>query len=143
MPHNIGSMSRCYEQHVLGRSIVENMHQCQHLQPLILLLFHLLLEITPNGSQANKKYFQCLGQFVKLRCFGYGDLVTSTEGCFVVELVSLSGEPSREARMASTLAFTSSSWPISIKLAGLGWPFPLFPPRSASHWRLACLPAAQ
>jgi len=42
-----------------------------------------LLEITPNRGQTNQEYLQGLGQFVKLRRLGYGDLVSSM--CYLVE----------------------------------------------------------
>ena len=45
--------------------------------------FDSLLEITPYRGQANQEYFQGLGQFVKLRRFVYGDLVSGM--CYLVE----------------------------------------------------------
>ena len=35
-----------------------------------------LFKIAPNRGQANQEYLQGFGQFVKLRRFGYGDLVS-------------------------------------------------------------------
>src|SRR5581483_572976 len=62
--------------------------------------------------------------------------------CFVG--VSLEAAPNKEARIASTLALTCSSWAISIKLGAFAALLPCFSLLwLISHCLLACLPAAQ